>query len=170
MDKYAQLVELLKGKSGIGMGGTLFNATVTSVEGEYCTVDINGLEITEVRLKATINEAENYCLIIPKARSMVTLGSFSGDFRDLAVLKVDEIETIEYVQDNLQVTIDTRKGKIAVNNTGKGIGLHSLLIELVDLLQNFSVNTPAGPSLGLIVPTQVALTQFSKNIQELVME
>jgi len=176
MDKYALLGELLRSNSNLSaLNGKLMVATVKEITGESCTVDINGLEVTDVRLKATINESGNYLLLIPKVGSMVLLGSFSGDYRDLAVLKVDEAERIEYCQGCLEVKVDSVAGKFSVNKiSGEGedkqveVGLYSILIDLMDLLENLNVKTPSGPSAGLVGASSIQLMALKDNIEKII--
>lgn len=98
MDNYAKLGELLKtfgSKSVRENIPVLFQAKVMGVEGDCCRVDASGVELTDIRLKATINgKTEGVLLLIPEVGSVVLVGSLTGDFRDLAVLSADRFSEI----------------------------------------------------------------------------
>lgn len=165
MDKYKKLADLL---SGIGKGilpMPLFNATVISVGDESCTIQVNDVELDEVRLKATINESENKVIARPKVGSMVLVGSLTGDYKDLAVLAVDEVEKLEYEQDGLKVLIDSTDGKVSISNDETS--LFAVFQLLTDLLKQFKVFTPAGPS-GTPLPTTItSITQFETKFKSI---
>lgn len=165
MDKYQKLGELLKNHFPDARKMVLFNATVVSVEGESCTVDMDGLQIDEVRLKATINGEANKVIAEPKAGSMVLIGSLTGDLKDLAVIKIDEVEKLIYEQDGLKVVVDSTDGKVNIENDE--VSVHDLFQSLVDLLKEFKVYTPAGPSGTALPDTVMAITQFEIDFKKI---
>lgn len=154
MDKYRKLGEALKNNfSGNGKMMPLVNAEVKSIDGESCTVAVGDLDLTDVRLKATINEAANYVLVKPKVGSMVVVGSLTGDLKDLCVLSVDEVEKVEYRQNGLEVEIDSVSKKVLLKNDT--VSLYDLFASLVDILKTIKVFTPSGPS-GTPLPDTIA--------------
>lgn len=166
MDKLARLADNLKRLNG----GSVYNipiitAKVKSIEGESCTVDVDGLLLTDVRLKATINESGNSVIVQPKKGSYVLLGSLSGDLKDLTVLKIDEIEKIIYKQDGLEITVDATDGKVSVKNNA--VSLKGLFQSLTDLLKQFKVMTPSGVSTALVPDTLAAVVQFEADFKQL---
>ena len=73
----------------------LFVGTVKSVEGETCTVDIEGLEIDEVRLTAVNDGTADKLLITPATGSYVLMVDLSaGELRDVAVVGYTQLESI----------------------------------------------------------------------------
>lgn len=98
MDQYAKLRTLLRSMckdSANGQYPLLFQAEVKSIEGDSCTVDIAGLQLTDVRLKSVIDgKTDDVLLIIPQVGSRVLLGTLTGDYRDLAVLGTERFERI----------------------------------------------------------------------------
>lgn len=88
-----------------------FPATVESVEGVTCTVKVDGLSISDVRLKPTttknsvlisdgientsIQVVENKMISYPADGSDVLVGSLSGDYSNLFVLQCDVIDKVE---------------------------------------------------------------------------
>jgi len=122
MDRYRQIADLIKGFHKTGQ--TFFPVTVESVEGNTCTVNIDGLSISDVRLKATTTKTDNQVLLTPTVGSNVLVGSFSGDYNNLFVLMADEIDTIEI--------------------TCKGQNLMQLLSQWLQTLSSAQVITPNG--------------------------
>ena len=61
-----------------------FTAKLKSVDGEVCSVETEGLTLTDVRLRAVVNGEESKMLVTPKTESYVTyaLSGWRGlDFR-----------------------------------------------------------------------------------------
>ena len=93
MNEYSKLKELLQGVSG-GKDITIYQGIVNSVDGCLCEVQIGGIAIPDVRLRASELDDDGQMLVTPKIGSAVTIGSLSGDLSQLVVLQVDHIETI----------------------------------------------------------------------------
>lgn len=104
MDKYRRIAELMKGFQQSGQ--VFFPATVESVEGNTCTVNVDGLSISDVRLKATTTKTDNQVLLTPMEGSDVLVGSLAGDYNNLFILSADVIDTIE-ITCNGQNLMDT---------------------------------------------------------------
>jgi hypothetical protein len=139
---------------------------VVSVEGISCTVEVaGGLQIPDVRLRATLANGTDEMLIIPKKGSKALVWSVTGDLTDLVLVKIDQIESIAYKQDGLEIFIDSVAKKVTVKNDS--ISLKSLMQEVHDLIQNLKVTTPSGPSTGVLPDTTTALVQFKTNFQQL---
>lgn len=164
MDKYKKLIAALQNIAPVPMV-PLLPVQVKAITGESCTVEFGDLELTDVRLKATINGADNSLLLLPKVGSTVLVGSLTGDLKDLAVLKIDELQKINYVQDGLQLTVDATDNKVSVSN--EQVSLYSLMQQLVDLLKAFKVYTPAGPSGTALPDTLAAILQFEVSFKQL---
>lgn len=167
MDKHKKLLDLFR----IAIGGNnnipLVVGEVKEITGESCTVvfDTDGMELTEVRLKSTINESGNYLLTVPKIGSSVTLGSISGDLTDLCVVKVDEVERIEIVQGSLKILLDSSDNKVRIKSGD--VGLLELMQSMATILKGLKVYTNMGPS-GTPLPDTVAkITQFETDFKTL---
>lgn len=165
MDRYKKLGDLLKGVNKGTEALPLFNAEVKSIEGESCTVIVNSIELDEVRLKATINGESNKIIVEPKTGSMVLIGSLTGDLKDLAVLKVDEVAKLQYEQDGLKVLIDSTDGKVNIENGTAS--LKDIFQDLTDLLKQFQVYTAMGPSGTPIATTITSITTFETKFKSL---
>lgn len=99
MDKYVKLRESLRNICGNRQEGQalLFQARVVSVEADSCTVDLGGLELSDVRLKAVADgETKDVLLVVPAPGSRVLVGSLTGDYRDLAVLSVERFDRWQF--------------------------------------------------------------------------
>lgn len=162
MDKYALLANMLRELISESCGETiLIPATVTEITGSCCTVLVNkSLEMRDVWLKVSIDDNENKLLIIPKPGSLVLLASLSGDLRDLAVVKVDEPDRIEYIAKSTKIEIDGDSGKISITNGG--VSLSDLFFDLSDLIENLKLSTPSGPTGGLMANSIVELDKFKE--------
>lgn len=93
MNEYSKLKDLLQGVGG-GKDITIYQGIVNSVDGCLCEVQIGGIAIPNVRLRASELDDDGEMLVTPKVGSAVTVGSLSGDLAQLVVLQVDHIETI----------------------------------------------------------------------------
>lgn len=141
-------------------------AEVVNVENDECTVKLSsGLELDEIRLKASINGNKNFILIRPKVGSKVLLLSITGNLDDLTVIKTDEIENIEIKQNGLEILIDSNDGKIKIGNDETD--LKKIFQLNVDLLKQMKVFTSSGPS-GTPLPDVVAkITEFEMEFKRL---
>lgn len=142
------------------------NCEITKVEGITCSVKIaGGLELTDVRLKATNEASSDYFVAYPKVGSKAIVISTTGELDDLMLLRVDEIEKIEWKQAGLEVIIDTQTGKVSVKN--QQVSLIDLFDAVFNIITNLKVTTPAGPSTGILPDSVTSLTQFKTNFQNL---
>lgn len=164
IDKYAKLIETLKATILVKTMPIL-SAEVTKVSGETCEVKIGNLTLTDIRLKATINGKADKLLLLPKVGSMVLIGSLTGDLKDLAVLKIDELEKIAYKQGSLTIEIDSVTGKVKLDNDSTT--LLDLFQQLSDLLKQFKVTTPSGPSTAVLPDTMQQIMDFETGFKQL---
>lgn len=141
------------------------SGTVVSVEGDVCTVKINDdLTVTDVKLKATVG-GNNHIITTPKVGSHVKMLSLSGDADNFTVIKVNEIEKLEYKQDGLELTVDSTTGKVSLKN--KEVSLFAILNDLAGLLKKLKVSTPNGPSGTPLPPTIQAIMKFEGDVKKI---
>lgn len=95
MDRYRELGDRFRSLSQ-SKASTFYQGIVRSIEGNSCTVDIEGLDIPDIRLRASLTEEGEELLITPKVGTAVLVGSLSGDINNLAVLSVDVADTIVF--------------------------------------------------------------------------
>lgn len=139
---------------------------VVKVEGQTCSVKIDeNLTVPDVRLSASINDSQNNLLIIPKKGTNVTILSLTGNLDDLCVIKIDEVEKIEYKQDGLELLIDSTDKKVQLKNDQAS--LHDLFGDLASILEQFKVFTPSGPSSGVLPDTMLSITNFKTKFKSL---
>ncbi len=93
MDHYKELAERLKAVMGVA-DTVLTQGIVTQVDGLLCTVQIGGITVPGVRLRASETANAGQLLIVPRVGTAVTVGSLSGDLSELVVLAVDCAETV----------------------------------------------------------------------------
>jgi hypothetical protein len=96
MDIYGKIKERIRNIAGRGSKGTpeIFTAQVAVVSGETCTVMLDELPVTEVRLRAVVNGRSEKLLVTPKVGSYVLVADLSGgEYRDLA-MRLKELEWI----------------------------------------------------------------------------
>ena len=94
MDRTGQIKELIR-QIGGARSTILFTAEVVSVQGDACTVKVNTLTISDVKLRETSSDAAHMLRITPKVGSNVLVGDLGGELRDLAVIQYSDIDTIE---------------------------------------------------------------------------
>jgi hypothetical protein len=114
-----------------------FPATVESVEGTTCTVKVDSLSISVVRLKATTSKTENQVLLTPMVGSDVLVGSLAGDFNNLFVLTTDVIDLVDI----------TCNGQNLMQNISDLIGAFSGTLQLT---------TSVGAATGTFDPATIA--------------
>lgn len=85
-------IEKMAGKGG----RPLWVGKVTAAEGDVCRVEVNGLELEGVRLRAVDDGSENGMRVTPKAGSYVVVADVSGGrLEQLVVVGWSEVEKIE---------------------------------------------------------------------------
>ena len=129
------------------------NATIVSVQNDTCTIKVlSGLELSDVRLKATISDDTDTLLITPKVGSEVMVMSQTGKLSGLVVIKVDSVEKIEYKKGDFEFVLDGTTGKITLKKSGANFG--SLITSLIDTVIAAQIITPMGT--GTIDPATIA--------------
>ena len=134
MDIYGQIAQAIRRIAGVKVGGaTIFPAVVKQVDGAVCTVTVGDLDISDVRLRAVINNDQDQILRIPKQNSQVLVADMSGgEFCELVVIEQSQTEKIDLTIG--QTTLVIEDGKITING-GNLNGLVKIQ-ELTDKLNN----------------------------------
>lgn len=155
-DKIKKLKEQIRGIVGANPNLPL-DGVVKSVSGDVCSVEIEGLELSDVRLKTTADGKDNL-LIVPKVGSRVLMLSADGSVDNLTVIKCDAASKIIYNENGLEVEIDSETGKVKLSNSTTT--LKDLFDQIADILKTLKVFTPSGPS-GTPLPDTIAkVVQF----------
>ena len=119
MNKRAQIARLLSEMLGNRKNGIVFfPAQVVSIQGDTCTVEIDGLELSGIRLTPTTTERKDTVLLTPAKDSFVLVGSLSGDLNNLCVLSADTLASIKLTMGDISVFID--KNGIVLNGGNLG--------------------------------------------------
>lgn len=136
MNKRVQIAQLLGDIVGKNRGALVFfSAQVVSVQGNTCTVKIDGLELSDVRLTPTTSPRDDTILLTPAKDSFVLVGSLSGDLNNLCVLASDTLASVTLTIGTIGVFID-KQG--VVFNGGELGGLVKLddLTKKINVLEN----------------------------------
>lgn len=165
MDKISQIKEKLIEVVGVKPNLPI-TAKVVAIDGDHCTVRLtSGLELSDIKLKATINEETDFMLLTPAIGSSVIVMSFTGDLDNLFVVKVDQVESIEMKRNGLAILLDGQDQKVSIKN--ESVSLKELFSDLSSLLKALKVFTPTGPS-GTPLPESItAITNFELKFKQL---
>lgn len=164
MEKYEQIKRLVKELVGESILPVL--GKVVSVESESCTIKCpSGLELPDVRLKSSINEASNFVMYKPTVGTNVIAISLTGALDDLFVVKCDQWDSFELKSGAFNVLIDTNDSKISVANAS--VSLIDLFKQTADIMKNITVTTPNGPSGTPLPPTLASVIQFETAFKSL---
>jgi hypothetical protein len=141
MDIYGKINSKIKEIAGTGDGGKasrslVFPALVKSVSGSTCVVEIDGLEISDVRLRAVVNTESEQLLIVPKTGSYVLIADLSGgDLRQLAAIGFSEVESINITIG--QTTLEVSGSGVVINGGGlKGMVKVEAMVDWMGKLYN----------------------------------
>jgi hypothetical protein len=164
MDDYAKIAhgfrKLVKGQKHLD--GILIVADVISVDGQTCTVSYGGFEIDDVRLSAIVDDTKGV-LITPKVGTKVLLTSLDGTLENLYVLKAQEFDTV--LMQTTQTTFQQDDNGFLIKKGSQS--LRGLLLDVVSMIKNLKVLTPAGASSNLITPTPPELIDIEIRIKSL---
>lgn len=165
MDKSSQIKRLIRDVVGNQINLPI-TAKVIKVGKESCTIELDsGLELSDVRLKATINNANDYYIISPAIGSNVIVLSMTGNLDNLILLTIDQVAKIEVQQKGLQFIVDGNDQKISIKN--EAASLLDIFKDLTRLLKDLKVYTANGPS-GVPLPnTMNALIALEQQFNQL---
>ena len=94
MDNNRRLIENIRKAAG-PVPMSIYQGIVTSTDGVTCSCRFGEMEVSGIRLRASLTDRERQMLIVPKTGSAVIIGSLSGDLAQAVVLQVDEADRIE---------------------------------------------------------------------------
>jgi hypothetical protein len=173
MDIYSKIADKVKDIAGTKkmQQSIIFSAQVEKVEGKTCSVLLDELSITDVRLKAVINDNDEQLFVKPKVGSYVLVADLSGgEFRQLAVIAYSEIEsinikigetTMDINQDGIILNGGKLKGVVKVDNMVSWmLGVYNDLLMLRTQLASWTVAGNGAP-LGLVFNPTTQVPQVS---------
>ncbi len=95
---------------------SIFTAQVKSVDGETCSIDLDGLVLNDVRLRAVVNNENSKILVTPKVGSNVTVADMNGDKCGMAVIGYSEVDRIEIdCADKIVINGSDNKGLVKID-------------------------------------------------------
>lgn len=166
MDIYGKLKNRIQNLCQTPSDSALILAKVKNVDGKTCTVTIDELELSDVRLRAVVNDEESGIVITPTVGSFVMITDLSnGDKRDWAVVMYSEIDKVEF-------NGGKKDGLININDlTNK---LNNLVDEVNSLKAKFNTHThtvtttaPAGEWITKTTTSTASdATKFNKSDYE----
>lgn len=135
----------------------LYVGQVKSVDGETCTVQVDDLTLSDVRLRAVVNGEESKMLITPEVGSFVTMIDLGTSLTDLLVIAYSEIEKVEIACD-----------KVSFNggNNGGLINIQALTEKLNSLIMEFNAHTHSVPQLGKSLVTENIVKELKRSDYE----
>lgn len=135
----------------------ILSGTVVSIQTDTCTVKVDDIELSDVKLKATANDAQTL-LLIPTIGTNVMMISTDGSIDNLAVIKCDQIDKVIAKNGDFEMEIDLKASKIGAKNATTGI--YELFDQLQSILKNLKVHTPVGPSGTPLPDSILAIVNF----------
>ena len=139
MEPLSEIRKSIQGMvKGTGKAGC-FTAKVKAVDGDTCSVELDGLTLTDVRLRAVVNGENSKILVTPETGSYVLVADLSGDFSQLAVVGYSEVEKIEVDAEQI------------IFNGGENNGLVKIeeLKRNLDTLKNYIMALQSAVATGL---------------------
>lgn len=129
----------------------LYVGRVKSVEGETCTVQVDDLTLSDVRLRAVVNGKESKMLITPACGSYVTMIDLGDAMTDLLVIAYSEIEKVEIACDKVSFNGGNNGGLINIQAlTDK---LNALANELKAHTHNYMIGTTSATTTPPTITT-----------------
>ena len=142
MNPLSEIKESIQKMASKGGAGIVFTAKVKSVQANTtCTVELEGLTVSDVRLRAVVNSENSKILVTPKTGSHVLVADLSGDLSQLAVVGYSEVEKIEVdANDEIVFNGGENKGLVKVESMVDWMQkVYNDLQTLVGLLSSSSV-------------------------------
>lgn len=127
--KTEEIIEKLKALCGKQI--SIEPATVKSVDEakHTCTVELDDIELEDVRLNAVNDDNDKTSFIIPKVNSWVLIAYIQGNEADAFVSAFSEIEKIIIQTSGIEITADS----IVINN-----GDNNGLVKVAELTQKLN--------------------------------
>lgn len=155
MNELSQIKESIRKIASQNCSQMVFTAKVESVDGEKCSVSVDGLTITDVRLRSVINGENSKILITPEQDSYVMVIDLSGGhFSNLAVIGYSQIEKIEIdANDKIILNGGNNHGLVKIEELTQK--LNSIERDINNLKSVFSYWTPASNDGGAALKAYV---------------
>lgn len=157
MEALSEIKENIRKIASQTGAGTIFTAEVKAVDGETCSIDLDGLVLNDVRLRAVVNSENSKILVTPKIGSNVLVADMNGDKCSLAVIGYSEVDKIE-IDCNDKIIIN------GGNNSGM-VKIKELTQKLNELVNKFNAHTHPVPN-GTSSTTTTPASAFNQSDYE----
>lgn len=116
MDNYSEIARIIKEMAGT-VQVIMFTAEVVSVEGDTCTISVEGLDVPDVLLTPADDGKEGKLTITPKVGSIVTVADLSGGtMRRMAVVQWGEVERINCTCEQIELNGGENGGLVNIES------------------------------------------------------
>lgn len=156
MDQRRRLIENIRA-SVPDRGAWVTQGIVESVEGNTCTCRIGSIVVEGVRLRASEAQSDTPVLITPRKGSAVLLADLTGDLTTLAVISVDEVESITLNGGKLGGLVNIEMITEALNRLVDIFNKHT---------HQVSTTGSASAQSGMAAPVAAKAFTFSRNDYE----
>lgn len=155
MDELSKIKKSIKKIASENRINTVFTAKVESVDGETCSLNIDGMVVSDARLRSVINGENSKILITPEIGSCVMVADISaGKFNDFAVIGYSQIEKIEIdANDKIILNGGGNHGLVKIEELTQK--LNSIERDINNLKSVFSDWTPASNDGGAALKSSV---------------
>lgn len=160
MSKTSDIKEAIRAIANGGSGRQLLLVgTVKATDGETCTVDIQGLEIDEVRLTAVNDGTSGKLLLTPATGSYVLMADLSGgELRDVAVVGYTQLESVETTCEQITLNGGSNGGLVNIEQ------LKNWMQSVEKDLQTLQTLLKSSPIAGNGAPAAIAFTPQTKSV------
>ncbi|MCZ2393420.1 MAG: hypothetical protein LC105_06170 [Chitinophagales bacterium] len=165
-DNVTEFIEMMSqsGKSHIKVQTAW--ATVKSVDWNKKTMTATGVRDGLDYYNVSLGVGAIF--IKPKSDTLCLIGMIENKDAAWMLLDAKEAIAVEVKVGDVKVAIDGIAGKWMVNN--EQTGLKDILTKIHDTILNLKVNTPSGPSVGLLPDTVADLGEIDIKINQLLMD
>ncbi len=156
MDDLSKIRRSIKSIASTGSGYGIYLAEVLEVSGQTCSVRIDGITLSDVKLRAIINtKHQSQLLITPKVGSLILVADLSGGkFTDMVVFAFSEIEKVELTAPKIVLNGGKNEGTVKVQPLVDR--LNALENDINSLKRIFTTWTPAPNDGGATLKTNIA--------------
>ena len=167
MSKTQDIKEAIRAICGRGGGGRMYLVgEVADVEGDSCTVDVGGLELTDVRLTAVNDGSEGKLKVIPAVGSTVLLADLSGgELRACIMYGYTAVERIEGTVEQIELNGGQNGGLVNIEQLKQWMGnVESDLATLKTLLQSSPIAGNGAPAAIVFNPRTQSVANSIEDI------
>lgn len=121
MEPLSEIRKSIQGMvKGTGKAGC-FTAKVKAVNDDTCSVELDGLTLTDVRLRAVVNGENSKILVTPETGSYVLVADLAGDLSQLVVVGYSEVKKIEVDTDKIIFNGGNNNGLVKIEELKRNL-------------------------------------------------